>query len=131
MSPTRPDRPGSPDAPTAAVRYKEIMGLARKAADDLRSWELARAKELDTQIAAAAQRLDAAAERERATAERAHRWWRMAGDNVARLSWLDLGPDPEPLTSARGEYLDRYAEDVRAAYHELTQAILKLSWRAR
>lgn len=117
--------------PTAAVRYKEVIGLARKAANDLRAWELTRAKELDSAIAAATAELAAATERERATEERADRWWRMAADNVSRTSWLDMGAPPEPVESARGDWLDRYTEDVRAAYHELTQAILKLGWRAR
>ncbi|WP_019818999.1 hypothetical protein [Saccharomonospora saliphila] len=120
-----------PDEATAAVRYKEIMGLARKAADDLRSWELARAKELDGEIAAAEQRVREATDREQTTAERAHRFWRMADDNISRLSWAQLGPDPEPAPSARGEHLDRYAENVRSAYQELTQAVQNLGWRAR
>lgn len=119
------------DEPTAAVRYKDIVGLARKAADDLRTWELARADELNALLAAAAERVSAAAERERAVSERANRWWRMASDNVSRLSWLEPGAEPEPVTSARGEWLDRYTEEIRTAYQELNQAILKLSWRAR
>lgn len=119
------------DDANAAVRYKEIVGLARKAAEDLRAWELARAEELTSAIAAAEQEVAQATEREQVTAERATRWWRMAADNVSRLSWLDMGAEPEPVASARGEWLDRYAEDIRAAYHELTQAILRLGWRAR
>lgn len=117
--------------PTAAMRYKEIIGSARKAANDLRAWELARAQELDSAIAIAAAEVTRAAERERATVERAHRWWRMAADNVARLTWLDIGPEPEPVPTARGEWLDRHTEDVRPAYRELTEAVLKLGWRAR
>ncbi|SFP69292.1 hypothetical protein SAMN05421810_103120 [Amycolatopsis arida] len=116
---------------TAAMRYKETIGLARKAADDLRSWELARAEELAVAIAAARAEVARAAEREEAMAERAHRWWRMAADNVDRVSWLTAGEPPEPVPSARGEWVDRYAEDVRPAYHELNQAILHLGWRAR
>ncbi|MGH3520969.1 MAG: hypothetical protein ACRDQ7_27055 [Haloechinothrix sp.] len=119
------------DEPTAAVRYKEIIGLARKAANDLRAWELARAEELESAIAAAGAEVATAAEREERAAAQANRWWRMAGDNVSRLSWLEVGAPPEPAGSARGEWLDRYTEDVRPAYHELTQAIFKLGWRAR
>ncbi|MEU6645134.1 hypothetical protein ABZ863_21585 [Saccharomonospora sp. NPDC046836] len=119
------------DGSPAAMRYKEIIGLARRGADELRAWERARVEELTAEIAAAAERVTAAAEREEAMTGRANRWWRMAGDNVSRLSWLDVGTPPEPVASARGEWLDRYAEDVRPAYHELTQAILKLGWRAR
>ncbi|MFC4002672.1 hypothetical protein ACFS2C_04175 [Prauserella oleivorans] len=118
-------------ARTAAVRYKEIVGLARKAAADLRAWEESRAEELNGEIAAAAEKVTAATEAEQAMNDRARRWWNMAADNVARLSWLDVGPEPEPIASARGEWLHRYAEDIRPAYHELTQAVLKLSWRAR
>lgn len=120
-----------PDEPGAAVRYKEVMGLARKAADDLRAWERARARELDAEISAAEQRVEKAAERERTAGERAHRFWRMACDNISRLSWLAPGPDPEPVPSASSEHLDRYAEDVRTAYQELTQSVLALGWRAR
>ncbi|WP_199429877.1 hypothetical protein [Qaidamihabitans albus] len=119
------------DDATAAMRYKEVIALARKAADDLRSWELARAAELDAEIGAAAAAVTAATEREQRMAERAQRWWRMACDNVSRLSWLDAGEPPAPADSARGELMDRYAEDVRSAYHELTQAILNLGWRSR
>ncbi|PXY34385.1 hypothetical protein BAY59_02285 [Prauserella coralliicola] len=119
------------EEPTAAMRYKEIIGLARKAAEDLRTWELARAEQLNGEIAARAEAVTAAEERERAMTDRANRWWRMAKDNVSRLSWLEVGAPPEPAASARGEWLHRYAEDVRPAYHELTQAILKLGWRAR
>ncbi|MBK1785006.1 hypothetical protein [Prauserella cavernicola] len=119
------------DEPTAAMRYKEIVGLARKAAEDLRTWELERTEQLTGEIAARADAVTTAAKREQAMTERANRWWRMANDNVSRLSWLELGAPPEPTASARGEWLDRYAEDVRPAYHELTQAILRLGWRAR
>lgn len=119
------------DEPTAAVRYKAIMGLAAKAAEDLRAWENNRAAELTAEIAAAAERVTEAAERERTTTERVERWWRMAGDNVSRLSWLDVGAPPEPEASARGDHLDRYTEDIRSAYNELTTAILNLGWRSR
>lgn len=119
------------DRATAAMRYKEIVGLARKAGEDLRTWELHRAAELDAEIGAAAADLTAATQREERVSERGQRWWRMARDNVSRLSWLDAGEEPEPVASARGEQLDRYVEDVRPAYHELTQAILNLGWRSR
>lgn len=119
------------DNASAAVRYKAIVGLAAKAADDLRAWEHDRAEELTTEIAAAAQRVEEARERERTTTERVERWWKMASDNVSRLSWLDVGAPPEPNPTARGEYLNRHTEDIRAAYHELTSAILHLGWRSR
>jgi len=115
----------------AAARYKEIIGLARKAAEDLRAWEQAREQQLHGEIAAAEQNVHAAAEAEKAMAERARRWWSMARDNVARLSWLDVGEEPTPVASARGDQASRYADDIRPAYHELTQAVLKLGWRAR
>ncbi|OQO92944.1 hypothetical protein [Saccharomonospora piscinae] len=120
-----------PDEPTAAVRYKEIMGLARRAADELREWERRRAAELESRIAEAQARLDALAEQETAAQERAHRWWRMACDNVDRLPWLEPGQQPAVVTSARGEWADRYAEDIRITYRELTNAINDLGWRAR
>lgn len=116
---------------SAATRYKEIIGLARKATSDLRAWELDRAQQLDAVIAAAAAAVAEATEREQATEERARRWWRMAADSAARVSWLEVGPEPDPVSSARGEWLDRYTEDIRPAYHELTEAVLKLGWRAR
>lgn len=117
--------------PPAATRYKEIIGLAGKAADDLRSWELARADELGAARARAEAEVRSAAAREEHAQQRANRWWRMASDNVARLSWLRTGEPPEAAGSARGEHLDRYLEDIRPAYHELTQAILDLGWRSR
>ncbi|MGC7100427.1 hypothetical protein ACPZ19_37590 [Amycolatopsis lurida] len=116
---------------TAAMRYKEIIGLARGAEENLRTWELARADELERVLADAHEAVAAAKEREAQTIERVNRWWRMADDNVSRLSWLEVGVPPEPSPSARGAYLDRYLEEVRAAYQDLVQAILKLSWRAR
>ncbi|GAB3506763.1 hypothetical protein [Amycolatopsis cihanbeyliensis] len=116
---------------TAAMRYKEIIGLARRAADDLRSWELSRAEELAAARATAEAEVAAAVEREQVTTERANRWWRMAADNVDRVSWLETGAAPEPIDSARGEWLDRYLEDIRPTYQELNQAILNLGWRAR
>ncbi|SFA72394.1 hypothetical protein SAMN05216266_10163 [Amycolatopsis marina] len=116
---------------SAALRYKEIVALARKSADDLRSWELARAEELDGAIAGAKAEIEQAAQREQTTEERANRWWRMAVDNVSRVSWLEAGAGPEPVSSARGEWLSRYLEDIRPAYHELNQSILNLGWRAR
>lgn len=117
--------------PSAAVRYKELVGLARKAAEDLRAWELARADELTGQIAAAREQVAAAEQREQVIDERVARWWKMATDSVSRLSWFEAGAEPEPVSSARAGLLDRYSEDVRPAYQELTQAILKLGWRAR
>ncbi|GAA1242701.1 hypothetical protein GCM10009676_30200 [Prauserella halophila] len=116
---------------SAAARYKEIIGLARTAAEELRAWEQARDRQLYGEIQAAEDNVAAAAEAEEAMADRARRWWSMARDNVARLSWLDVGADPEPVPNARGEQASRYADDIRPAYHELTQAVLKLSWRAR
>jgi hypothetical protein len=120
-----------PDHASAAVRYKEIVGLSRTAAENLRQWELARARELDGELAAAAERVAAARQREQTMGERANRWWNMARDNISRLSWLQPGPAPEPDGSARGEHLEQHAEQVRTAYQELTQAILALGWLAR
>lgn len=120
-----------PDEPDAAVRYKEIMGLARRASEDLRSWERTRARELDAEIRAAEQRVGKATERERTAAERAYHFWRMACDEISRLSWLEPGPDPEPVSSAHKDHLDRYAEDIRTAYQELTRSVVDLGWRAR
>ena len=119
------------DEPTAAVRYKEIMGLARKAADDLRDWERKRIVELESEIAEADRRLDAAAEQETAVQERALRWWRMACDNVDRLSWLEPGEQPSPINSARGDQVDHYVDGLRSAYRNLTEAVANLGWRAR
>ena len=119
------------DEPTAAVRYKEIMGLARKAAEDLRDWERKRIVELESKIAEADRRLDAAAEQETAVQERALRWWRMACDNVDRLSWLEPGEQPSPISSARGDRAVRYVDELRGIYRELTEAIASLGWRAR
>ncbi|WP_298180759.1 hypothetical protein [Saccharomonospora sp.] len=119
------------DEPTAAVRYKEIMGLARKAADDLRDWERKRIVELESEIAEADRRLDAAAEQETAVQERALRWWRMACDNVDRLPWLEPGEQPSPISSARGDRAVRYVDELRGIYRELTEAIASLGWRAR
>lgn len=118
-------------ATSAAARYKEIIGLARSAAEQLRAWEQTREQELYGQIHAAEENVTAAADAEEAMADRARRWWSMARDNVTRLSWLDVGADPEPVSTARGEQASRYADDIRPAYHELTQSVLKLSWRAR
>lgn len=118
-------------ATSAAARYKETIGLARTAAEQLRAWEQAREQQLYAEIQTAEENVTAAAEAEEAMADRARRWWSMARDNVARLSWLDVGADPEPVTTARGEQASRYADDIRPAYHELTQAVLKLGWRAR
>lgn len=124
---------GSTDtgATSAAARYKEIIGLARTAAEQLRAWEHERERQLYGEIQAAEENVTAAAEAEEAMAERGRRWWSMARDNIARLSWLDVGADPEPVPTARGEQASRYADDIRPAYHELTQAVLKLGWRAR
>lgn len=119
------------DEPTAAVRYKEIVGRADQAADELREWENTRADELNTLITAATAQVAAATEREQATTERASRWWRMAEDSVARLSWLEIGLSPEPVPSARADWLDHYVEEMRAAYQKLSRAILNLSWLAR
>jgi hypothetical protein len=63
--------------------------------------------------------------------ERAIRWWKMAVHNVARLSWLEVGDEPEPTATARAQYLDRYLEEVKPSYQELVQAVLSLGWRAR
>lgn len=120
-----------PDEPTAAVRYKEIMGRARRSADDLREWERRRSDELESQIAEAALRVERLAEQEVAVQERAHRWWRMAQDNVVRLSWIEPGEPPSPIASARGEHLDQHVEEIRTAYRELTKAVEALGWRAR
>jgi hypothetical protein len=119
------------DGETAAMRYKEIVGLARGSAEQLRAWELARANELDTAVVEAAQAMTAATEREVWARDRAIRWWKMAVHNVARLSWLEVGDQPEPTTTARAQYLDRYLEEVKPNYQELVQAVLSLGWRAR
>jgi hypothetical protein len=119
------------DGITAAMRYKEIVGLARGSAEQLRTWELARADELETSLAEATEAVTAAGEREAWAKERAIRWWKMAEHNVAQLTWLDVGGEPEPTASARAQYLDRYLEEVKPSYQELVQAVLSLGWRAR
>ncbi|MPY78623.1 MAG: hypothetical protein GEV04_09025 [Actinophytocola sp.] len=113
------------------MRYKEIAGLAQKATVDLQAWERSRAAELESATAAARGEIEAAIDREQRTMDQAHRWWRMALDNVARLSWVMVGPEPEPIDSARASQLTRYTDDVRSGYQELTQAVLDLGWRAR
>ena len=116
---------------TAAMRYKEIASLARKATVDVQSWERSRAVELEPAIEAARADVEAATEREQGAMTQARRWWRMAVDNVARLSWLDAGDEPEPAETARASHLDRHIEDVRTGYQDLTRAVQSLGWRAR
>ncbi|WP_197321827.1 hypothetical protein [Saccharomonospora sp. NB11] len=120
-----------PDEPTAAVRYKEIMSGARRSADEVREWERRRVEELESQIAGAQDRLDRVAEQEVAVQERTHRWWRMACDNVDRLSWIEPGDPPNASPVARSEHLDQYLEEIRTSYRELTKAVAALGWRAR
>src|SRR5690606_42013601 len=114
-----------------ARRDKEVMGLARKAAGDLRDWERKRIAERASKIAGAGRRLDAAAEQETAVQARAPRWWRMACDNVGRLPWLEPGEQPSPINSARGDQVDHYVDGLRSAYRNLTEAVANLGWRAR
>jgi hypothetical protein len=114
-----------------ATQYKEIIGRARGAHDLLRLWEQGRAEQLEHEIATASAAVTAATEREQQARDRVGRWWRMAVDSVSQVSWLEVGPEPEPAAGTRGSYLERHLDDVRHAYHELTQAILNLGWRAR
>lgn len=116
---------------SAAMRYKEIVGLAAKAGEDLRTWELRRADELEAEIQAAEQAVADANAREQRTQQVVHNWWRMAVDNVSRLSWLEVADGPTPAAQARGAYLDRYLNDLKPMYQELVDAVLSLGWRAR
>ncbi|MFD9888312.1 hypothetical protein ACFWY9_03155 [Amycolatopsis sp. NPDC059027] len=118
------------DGVTAAMRYKEIVGMARGSAENLRNWELARVDELEAAMADAQAAVAAATEREERAAERAARWWKMALHNVERLVWLDI-EEPEPVSTARPQYLERYLEEVKPSYQELVQAVLALGWRAK
>ncbi len=119
------------DDATAAMRYKEIIALSRGSADNLREWELARAKALDAEIEAAEAAIEVATEREARAAERATRWWKMALHNIQGLPWLDPGDNPRPVPTARAAYLERYLEEVKPSYQELVQAVLALGWRAK
>lgn len=119
------------DGATAAMRYKEIIGLSRGSAENLRAWELARAEDLNTEIVAARENVEAAAEREKRATERASRWWKMALHNVQNLPWLDIGEEPGPVPTARAQYLERYLEEIKPSYQELVQAVLALGWRAK
>ncbi len=119
------------DGITAAMRYKEIVGLARASAENLRTWELARADELEARLAEAHQAVADAAEREQRAVDRGARWWRMARHNVEGLTWLPDGEDPAPVLTARAGYLERYLEEVKPSYQELVQAVLALGWRAK
>lgn len=119
------------DGITAAMRYKEIVGLARASAENLRAWELARADELEARLAEAHQAIVRAAEQEAYAMVRSNRWWSMAKHNIAGLSWLPAGDDPQPVSTARASYLDRYLEEVKPSYQELVQAVLSLGWRAK
>lgn len=121
----------SDDNATAAMRYKEIVSMARGSAEQLRNWELARADELEYAKAEAVAAVTAATEREAWATERALRWWRMAIHNVSRLPWLETGGDPDPAANARPQYLERYLEEVKPSYQELVQAVLALGWRAK
>ncbi|GAA4664376.1 hypothetical protein [Amycolatopsis dongchuanensis] len=116
---------------SAAMRYKEIVGLAGKAAEELRAWELRRAQELDTEILAAEQAVAEAKQREQRTVQVAHHWWRMAEDNVSRLPWLELADGPTPAANARGAWLERYLNELKPMYQELVDSVLSLGWRAR
>jgi len=116
---------------TAATRYKETVGLASQAKHNLRNWEYQRLEELKGEIAAAKEAVEQATEREAKAMRAANRWWRMAEDNVSRLSWLEVEDSLVPAVQARGDRLDRYLDDVRVAYNELVQAVLQLGWRAR
>jgi hypothetical protein len=114
-----------------AMRYKEIVGRARGSADQLRTWELARAEQLDQELAEAATAVAVATEREEKARERASRWWKMALHNVAPLTFLEPPEDPKPVNTARPQYLERYLEEVKPSYQELVQAVLGLGWRAK
>ncbi|TNC28496.1 hypothetical protein [Amycolatopsis alkalitolerans] len=116
---------------SAAMHYKEIVGLAGQAAEELRAWEVRRAQELETEIAAAEQAVAEAAHREQRTAQVAHNWWRMAEDNVSRLPWLEVADGPAPAANARGAWLDRYLNELKPIYQELVDSVLSLGWRAR
>ncbi|EMD22409.1 hypothetical protein ACIQUM_34080 [Amycolatopsis azurea] len=116
---------------TAAMRYKEIVGLARASAENLRSWEVARADELEARLAEAHQAVADAAEREQRAVDRASRWWKMAQHNVEGLTWLPEDEDPAPVPTARPGYLEKYLEEVKPSYQELVQAVLSLGWRAK
>lgn len=116
---------------SAAMRYKAIVGLAARAGDDLRTWELRRAEELEAEIHAGEQAVADAQAREQRTQQVAHNWWRMAADNVSRLQWLEVADGPEPSAQARGAYLDRYLNELKPMYQELVDAVLSLGWRAR
>ncbi|WP_236789923.1 hypothetical protein [Amycolatopsis sp. GM8] len=114
-----------------AMRYKEIVGLAGKAAEELRAWELRRGQELDAEILAAEQAVAEAAQREQRTAQTAHNWWRMAEDNVSRLPWLEVADGPTPAAHAHASWLDRYLNELKPMYQELVDSVLSLGWRAR
>ncbi|MBB4687625.1 hypothetical protein [Amycolatopsis jiangsuensis] len=114
-----------------AMRYKEIVGLARGSAENLRAWELARADEIERQLAEAQAAVAEAAQREVKARERAARWWKMALHNVSRLTFLEPPDEPQPVPTARAQYLDRYLEEVKPSYQELVQAVLALGWRAK
>ncbi|MBB5853636.1 hypothetical protein ACFQ05_10055 [Amycolatopsis umgeniensis] len=119
------------DGITAAMRYKEIVGLARASAENLRGWEVARADELEARLAEAHQSVADAAEREQRAVDRASRWWKMAQHNVEGLTWLPDDEDPQPVPTARPGYLEKYLEEVKPSYQELVQAVLSLGWRAK
>ena len=116
---------------SAALRYKEIVGLARGSAENLRAWELARADEIDRQLTDAHAAVAAAQAQEEKMRERASRWWKMALHNVARLNFVEALDDPQPVMTARPQYLERYLEEVKPSYQELVQAVLGLGWRAK
>ncbi|WP_027932872.1 hypothetical protein [Amycolatopsis thermoflava] len=115
----------------AAMEYKQIVGLAGKAAEELRAWERRRAEELDAEIAAAEAAVAEAKEREARTVQGAQHWWRMAQDNVSRLPWLEVGADPAPAPHAYAGRLDLYLREVKETYQALVDAVLSLGWRAR
>jgi len=114
-----------------ALRYKEIVGLARGSAENLRAWELARAEEIERLLADAHAAVEAAQAQEEKMRERASRWWKMALHNVVRLNFVEALDDPQPVTTARPQYLERYLEEVKPSYQELVQAVLGLGWRAK
>jgi hypothetical protein len=88
-------------------------------------------QELDGQIAGAEAALEQAREREQRTEQMVRNWWRMTADNIARLSWLELGEEPVPAANAPGSWLDRHLNEVKPIYQELVDAVLSLGWRAR
>jgi hypothetical protein len=110
-------------SPTAARRYKDIIGGMTEAVDRLRREDAERARQLSDSLVELHERMAAAVDREALTVLGVALQWESALELLWHEQWMTLSPMPKPDPNALARDLDYLEALVAQRYETLREAV--------